>query len=169
MLGVLGSVRSLSHIQQTPSSRWLADVSSNICRGSLECPGLSGIKCCIPDNTEPKFGFNPDVLFTNYVAATPYQNDEAATGFGPELLSAADSPWPKEQPRIVVQPLSDLNAANTASGNIDQPFPQLEPLTVVASTLNGGAIDTVDTAFFDTNGAGLGFNLPDVGSTAMWN
>lgn len=167
MLGVLGSVRSLNHIQLTPS-RWLADVSSIISRGSLECPGLSGIKCCIPDNSEPKFGFNPDVLFTNYVAAAPYKNDQATTGFGSEPLSAADSSWSKEQPQVV-QPLPDLNAANTASGNIDQLFPQPEPLTVVVSSLNGGGIDTVDTAFFDTNGAGLGFNLPDVGSTAMWN
>lgn len=134
----------------------------------MECPGLSGIKCCIPDNSEPKFGFNPDVLFTNYVAAAPYKNDEATTEFGSELLSAAESSWSKEQPQVV-QPLPDLNAAGTASGNIEQTFSQPEPLAVVASNLNGGGTDTVDTAFFDTNGAGLGFNLPDVASTAMWN
>lgn len=135
----------------------------------MECPGLTGIKCCIPDNSEPKFGFNPDFLFTNYVAAAPYKNDEATTEFGSELLSAAgSSSWFKGQPQLV-QPLPDLNAAVTASGNIDQIFSQFEPLAVVASNLNGGGTDTVDTAFFDTNGAGLGFNLPDVGSTAMWN
>lgn len=122
----------------------------------------------MPDNSEPKFGFNPDVLFTNYVAAAPYKNDEATTEFGSELLSAADSSWSKEQPQVV-QPLPDLNAAGTASGNIDQPFSQPKSLAVVASNLNGGGTDTVDTTFFDTNGAGLGFNLPDVGSTAMWN
>lgn len=122
----------------------------------------------MPDNSEPKFGFNPDVLITNYVAAAPYKNDEATTEFGSELLSAADSSWSKEQPQVV-QPLPDLNAAGTASGNIDQPFSQPESLAVVASNLNGGGTDTVDTTFFDTNGAGLGFNLPDVGSTAMWN
>lgn len=134
----------------------------------MECPGLAGIKCCIPDNSEPKFGFNPDVLFTSYVAVATYESDEGSTGLGSELLSAADSSWFKGQPQVV-QPLPDLNAASTASGNIDQTFSQLEPLAVVASNPNGGGTDTVDTAFFDTNGAGLGFNLPDVGSTAMWN
>lgn len=70
----------------------------------------------------------------------------------------------------MVQPMSELNAAGTASGNIDQPFSQPAPLDVVASNLpNGEVTDTVDTAIFDTSGAGLGFNLPDVGSTAMWN
>lgn len=140
-------------------------MSSDIFRGSLECPGLSGIKCCIPNGSEPKFGFNPDVLFTNYVAAAPYQDGGDTNGLGSKLRSAADSSWSKEQPQVV-QPLPDLNAANVASGNIDQPFPQPESLAVVASNLNGGG---TDTAFFDTNGAGLGFNLPDVGSTAMWN
>lgn len=130
----------------------------------MECPGLSGIKCCIPDGSEPKFGFNPDSLFTNYVAAAPYDNGEATTEFGSELLSEADSSWSREQPQIV-QPLPNLNAANTDSTN---PFPQREP-TVVASNLKGGGTDTVDTAFFDTHGVGLGFSLPDVGSTAMWN
>lgn len=134
----------------------------------MECPGLSGVKCCIPDGTEPKFGFNPDALFTKYVAAAPYDNGEATTGSGSELLSAADSSWSREQAQIV-QPLPDLNAANTVPDNIDQPFTKPEPLAVVASNLNGGEIDTVDTAFYDTNGAGLGFKLPDVGSTAMWN
>lgn len=122
----------------------------------------------MPDNSEPKFGFNPDVLFTNYVAAAPYKNDEATTEFGSELLSAADPSWSKEQPQVI-EALPDLSAAGTASGNIDQLFSQSEPLTVVASNLNGGGTDTVGTAFFDTNGAGLGLNLPDVGSTAMWN
>lgn len=122
----------------------------------------------MPDNSEPKFGFNPDVLFTNNVAAAPYKNDESTIEFGSELLSAADSSWSKEQPQVI-QPLPDLNAAGTASGNIDQPFSQPEPLVVIASNLNGGGTDTVDTAFFDTNGAGLGFYLPDVGLTAMWN
>lgn len=142
----------------------------NISRGSLECPGLSGIKCCIPDGSEPEFGFNPDSMSTNYVAAaTPYDNGETTTGSGSELLSVPEASWSGEQPQIV-QPLPGLNAANSASNNnIDQSFPQPEPLTVVASNLNGGGIDTVDTVFFDTNGAGLGFNLPDVGSTAMWN
>lgn len=132
----------------------------------------------MPDGSEPKFSFNPDVLFTNYVAAAaPYENDEASTEFGLSgLPSAADSSWSEEeQSQQVVQPvLPDLNAAGTAvSGNkIDQPFsqPAPEPLAVVASNLpNGEVTDTVDTAFFDTSGAGLGFNLPDVGSTAMWN
>ena len=73
---------------------------------------------------------------------------------------------------MVQQPVSELNAAGTASGNIYQPFSQPPaPLDVVyASNLpNGEVTDTVDTAIFDTSGAGLGFNLPDVGSTAMWN
>lgn len=153
----------------TASSSGMTDWRiSNISRGSLECPGLSGVKCCIPDGSEPKFGFNPDALFTKYVAAAPYDNGEATTGFGSELLSAADSSWSREQPQIF-QPLPDLNAANTAPGNINQPFTQPEPLAVVASNLNGGGIDTVDTTFSDTNGAGLGFKLPDMGSTAMWN
>lgn len=125
--------------------------------------------CCIPDNSEPKFGFNPDALFTNYVAAAdPYKNDEATTDFSSELLSAADWSRSKEQPQVV-QSLPNLNAANTVPNNIDQPFPEPEPLAVVASNLNGGGTVTVDTAFFDTNGAGLGSNLPDVGSTEMWN
>lgn len=122
----------------------------------------------MPDTSEPKFGFNPDVFFTNYVAAAPYDNGEAATGFGSELLSAADTSWFKEQPQIV-QPQPDLNVANTASSNIVQPFPQPEPMAVVASNLNGGGFDTIDTAFFDSNEAGSGFNLRAVGSTAMWN
>lgn len=137
----------------------------------------------MPDGSEPKFSFNPDVLSTNYVAAAApyYKNGEASTtefGFS-GLPSASDSSWSEEeQSQQVVQPvLPDLNAAGiTASGNnVDQPFfsqPAPAPLAVVASNLpnNGEVIpDTVDTAFFDTGGAGLGFNLPDVRSTAMWN
>lgn len=160
MLGVLGRVRTLSHTELIPPSGRMTEVSAIISRGSLECPGLSGVKCCIPDGTEPKFGFNPEALFTKYVAAAPYDNaydnGEATTEFGSELLSAADSSWSMEQPQM------GLNVANTAPGNIDQPFTQPEPLAVVASNLNGGAIDTVDMVFSDSNGAGLGFKLPDV-------